>query len=200
MPNHTGHTSNALQTKFLPIFQLLSSVLSSQIQKAWQQKPDNRRDHLQVEAAQKRAPFSERKERKRKRSESASGAAIDLDGAAASAQPGTFLPAGARAQKGPATVTQAPAEAAGGNVPEQEVPQRKKAKIAAKAPSEEAGQSPPSAKAERKPKTMPPAASAKQLLVRTIALGNLSPVISPQALAYAQSLTEVGLQPIFSYF
>lgn len=162
-------------------------------QKVWQQKPDNRRNHLQVEAAQKRAPFSERKEKKRKRSESASGAVTGLDGAAVSAQPRTSLTASARAQNGPATVTQAPAEAAGGKAPEQEGPQRKKPKNAAKAPSEAAGQSPPSTKAERKPKTMPPAASAKQLLVRTIALGSLSPATSPQALAYAQSVTEVGL-------
>ena len=49
----------------------------------------------------------------------------------------------------------------------------------------------PGVKPERRPKTMPQAASAKQLLVRTVALGNLSPEMSPQALAYAQSVTEV---------
>ena len=90
-----------------------------------------------------------------------------------------------------ATQSQA-ADASGKALPESEPPQgTKKARKDPAAPKGLPTGIAPGVKPERKPKTMPPAASAKQLLVRTVALGNLSAETSAQALAYAQSVTEV---------
>ena len=144
---------------------------------------------LQVEAAQKRAPFSERKEAKRKRSDTSADLATDS----------VAVPPSHAAPTSAANTTKAPdnlapfqaAVASGDALPDVEAPQKKRAKKVAAAPKDAAAKTASGAKPERKLKTMPPAAIAKQLLVRTIALGNLLPHTSAQALAYAQSVTEV---------
>ena len=153
---------------------------------------------MQVETAQKRAPFSERKEKKRKRSE-APGDEI-TEPALAPSLPGV-QPAPAKAQPvQPSSEQEAKAD-------EKETAQRKKAKTAGKAGKDAQGReaaaaaAKPEGKQEQKqkqkqkpkPKTMPPAASAKQLLVRTVALGNLSSATSAQAVAHAQQATQVSL-------
>lgn len=146
---------------------------------------------LQVEAAQKRAPFSERKEKKRKRSEI--DATPGTDATAMDALPAATPPSPAAAKEQPGTaVSQSQAADA---LPKSEAPQRMKPKKEVAAPKDLPAGSAAGVKPGRKPKTMPPAASAKQLLVRTVALGNLSPDTSAQALAYAQSVTEVNSMP-----
>lgn len=144
---------------------------------------------LQVEAAQKRAPFSERKEAKRKRSDTSADLATDH----VAVPPSLAAPVSA-ANAAKAPDSSAPIQAAvtsGDALPDLEAPQKKKAKKVAAAPKDAAARTASGAKPERKPKTMPPAAIAKQVLVRTVALGNLLPDTSAQALAYAQSVTEV---------
>ena len=150
---------------------------------------------MQVETAQKRAPFSERKEKKRKRSE-APGDEI-TEAALAPSLPGV-QPAPAKAQP----VQHSSEQEA--KALEKETAQRKKAKTAGKAGKDAQGREAAAAaarpegkqeqkqKQKPKPKTMPPAASAKQLLVRTVALGNLSSATSAQAVAHAQQVTQVS--------
>ena len=151
-----------------------------------------------MEAAQKRAPFSERKEQKRKRSEANADPAIAAAALAAPPAAAAATPAPAKKKLIAAPPSQA-ADASKEVLPTSEAPKSKKAKRDAAAPKDLPPGSAPGAKPERKPKTMPPAAIAKQLLVRTIALGNLSPDTSAQALAYAQSATEVtSLPSLFS--
>ncbi|CAL5229018.1 g12263 [Coccomyxa viridis] len=139
---------------------------------------------IQVEAAQKRAPFSERKEQKRKRSEA------DADPATAAAALDAQSVAPAKKKQIAAPPSQA-ANTSKETLPSSEAPKSNKARKDAAALKDPPAGSAPGVKPERKPKTMPPAAVAKQLLVRTVALGNLSPDTSAQALAYAQSATEV---------
>ena len=151
---------------------------------------------MQVEIAQKRAPFSERKEKKRKRSE-APGDEI-TEPALAPSLP-VVQPAPAKAQPvQPSSEQEAKAD-------EKETAERKKVKTAGKAAKDAQGReaaaaaAKPEGKQEQKqkqkpkPKTMPPAACAKQLLVRTVALGNLSSATSAQAVAHAQQATQVSL-------
>ena len=146
---------------------------------------------LQVEAAQKRAPFSERKEKRRKRSEADATPAADA--AALGPSPAATALSPAAAKETPDTA--APRSPATDALPKSEAPQRKKPKKEAAAPEDLPPGSAAGGKPERKPKTMPLAASAKQLLVRTVALGNLPPDASARALAYAQSVTEVDSMP-----
>ena len=148
---------------------------------------------MQVETAQKRAPFSERKEKKRKRAEASGDETTEpalgpslpkVQPAPAKAQP---VSSGPQAQ--PSSNGEVKADA-------KEEAQRKKAKTAGKAGKGAREAAPAAAKPEGKqkprPKTMPPAASAKQLLVRTVALGNLSAATSAQAVAHVQQLTQVS--------
>lgn len=145
---------------------------------------------LQVETAQKRAPFSERKEKKRQRSE-APGDEITEPALAPSLPKVQPTPAKAQPVQ-PSSKDEAEADV-------KEEAQRKKAKTTGKAGRDAREAAAAAAKPEekqkqrQKPKTMPPAASAKQLLVRTVALGKLSPATSAQAVAYAQQVTQVSL-------
>ena len=142
---------------------------------------------LQVETAQKRAPFSERKEKKRKRSEAPGDETTEP--ALAPSRP-KVQPTLAKAQPlQPSSNDKAKADV-------KEEAQRKKAKTTGKAGKDIRAAAAAPAKSEgmqkQKPKTMPPAASAKQLLVRTVALGSLSPATSAQAIAHAQQVTQVS--------
>ena len=150
---------------------------------------------MQVETAQKRAPFSERKEKKRKRSEAPGDATTEP--ALAPSLP-KVQPAPAKAQPvSPASQAQ-PSSKDGAKSDVNEEAQRKKTKMTGKAGKDAREAAAAAAKPEgkqkqkQKPKTMPPAASAKQLLVRTVALGNLSPATSAQAVAHAQQVTQVS--------
>jgi hypothetical protein len=107
----------------------------------------------QVEAAQKRAPFSERKEKKRKRAEQ-----TDAD-PASEQQQRALAPASPSSPK-----NMPPNELVGAKV----APDRSAKRL-------KAGAQP----------------NDKQRLVRTVALGNLSPEIRGQAIAYAESVTQV---------
>lgn len=112
----------------------------------------------QVEAAQRRAPFAERKEKKRKR---ADDAPAGTDEAAASAAAGPRSPAAPVAAAAPADTAAASAE-----------PKPRQAKRP---------------RTERPPGEPKPASSnPKHALVRTVALGNLSAGNLAQALAYVQ--------------
>lgn len=146
-----------------------------------------------METAQKRAPFSERKEKKRKWSR-APGDETTEPVLAPSSPKGQPAPAKAKAESSAPQAQPSSTDEAKADVKEEA--QRKKAKTTGKAGKDAreaaAAAAKPEGKQKQKPKTMPPAASAKQLLVRTIALGNLSPVTSAQAIAHAQQVTQVS--------
>ena len=114
----------------------------------------------QVEAAQRRAPFAERKEKKRKRTDGAP-AATDEPTAAAPAAASPSSPA-----KPLPTAEQAASPAA--------EPKQRKAK---------------KQRADQRPPGQPKQENPKHALVRTVALGNLSAANREQALSYAQSDT-----------
>ena len=150
---------------------------------------------MQVETAQKRAPFSERKEKKRKRAEAPGDETTEP--ALAPSLP-KVQPAPAKAQPvSPASQAQ-PSSKDGAKSDVKEEAQRKKAKTTGKTGKDAretaaAAANPEGKQKQRqKPKTMPPAASAKQLLVRTVALGNLSPATSAEAIAYAHQVTQAS--------
>jgi hypothetical protein len=118
-------------------------------------------EHAQVEAAQRRAPFEERKEKKRKRTGDAPATTDEAPTATAAAAL-------------PSSPQQPPAAAEAAASPAAEPKPRKPKK-------QRVGQRP----AEQKQM----GENAKHALVRTVALGNLSAGNREQALAYALSNT-----------
>lgn len=139
----------------------------------------------QVEAAQRRAPFAERKEKKRKRTQdgaTTAGAAQDAGGSPplpADVEVPVMPKRGASKRKGPGPAAKAAAapasaeEAAAGGV----------------LPLTGTGVAQRPVKRQRR--VASDATRGKQQLVRTVALGNLSPDVRAQAVAHAQSIGQV---------
>ncbi|BDA47944.1 probable RNA-binding protein 28 [Coccomyxa sp. Obi] len=115
---------------------------------------------IQVEAAQRRAPFAERKEKKRKRTD---------DAPAPTDEPAAATPAAAA----PSSPTKPPPTAQQAASPTAEPKPRKAKKQLT----------------DQRPAGQPKQENPKHTLVRTVALGNLSAANREQALAYAQSDT-----------
>ena len=145
----------------------------------------------QVEAAQRRAPFAERKEKKRKRTEDGVSTASATDAApgavgspalpADGETPGAPEKAAAR-RKGPGAAARAAAATTattGGTAANGAAP------LAGTGPAQQRP-----AKRQRKG-VVSEGAREKQALVRTVALGNLSPAVRAQAVAYARSVGQV---------
>ena len=127
-----------------------------------------------MEAAQRRAPFAERKEKKRKHAEE--GEAPAPKASASSEAVADTLPALESGQ------------AAAGRAGSGKAAQLKPASTAA-------GDASPKQPPKKRQRVGSDAAREKQKMVRTVALGNLTPAVRAGAIAYAQTAGKVILSP-----